>query len=324
MKGKLSLVGTKMSSTFNRLALKAKHYSPEILVGVGILSAGFAIVEACRATLKVDEILDKTKEDVEKIHECEDTMDDEKYNHEDAVEDLTKTYVQTAVKIAKLYLPAALLFTLSMTSFLSSNNVLKKRNAALAAAYTAVDEAFKKYRERAVDRFGERVDKELRYGIKAKEIEETTVDENGNEVMTAKVVDVAEDTPGEYTYLFDELSSEWHRDVNITAATLRGYENILNARLEADGFLFLNTVLKMLDIPLTEAGQIIGWVYKEGDPRYQDYVSFGINWDDYKRSGESSTFIDLNCHRIVAPIFKDFDTERKFKAEKRKWLKHAV
>lgn len=324
MKGKLSLVGTKMSSTFNRLALKAKHYSPEILVGVGILSAGFAIVEACRATLKVDEILDKTKEDVEKIHECEDTMDDEKYNHEDAVEDLTKTYVQTAVKIAKLYLPAALLFTLSMTSFLSSNNVLKKRNAALAAAYTAVDEAFKKYRERAVDRFGERVDKELRYGIKAKEIEETTVDENGKEVIDKKVVDVVEDTPSGYSYLFDELSSEWHRDVNITASVLSGFEKLLNKRLEADGYLFLNTVLKMLDLPLTEAGQIIGWVYKEGDSRYQDYVSFGVNWDEYKRNGDPSVWIEPNCHRLVASIFEDFDTERKFKVEKRKWIKNAV
>lgn len=321
MKGKFSLIGPKIGSTFKHFALKTKHYSPEIMLGVGIISAGFAIVEACKATLKVDKVLEDTKECIEKIHECEETMDDEKYNHDDAASDLTKVYVQTAVKIAKLYLPSALLFGLSITSFLSSNNILKKRNAALAAAYTAIDDAFKKYRERTVERFGKQVDKELRYGIKAKAIEETTVDENGKEVVNKNVVDVIEDTPSGYSYLFDEVSNIWHRDVNVTAGELSGFERLLNQRLVADGYLFLNTVLKTLDLPLTEAGQIVGWIYKEGDPKYQDYVSFGIDWDEYKRNGDPSIFIEPNCHRLVAAIFEDFDTERKFKIAKREWIK---
>ena len=37
----------------------------------------------------------------------------------------------------------------------------------LAAAYAVVDSSFKDYRKRVISRFGEEVDKELKYNIKA-------------------------------------------------------------------------------------------------------------------------------------------------------------
>ena len=41
---------------------------------------------------------------------------------------------------------------------------MRKRCANLAAAYGTLDTAFKKYRERVAERFGEEVEKEIRYG----------------------------------------------------------------------------------------------------------------------------------------------------------------
>lgn len=72
---------------------------------------------------------------------------------------------------------------LSITAILTSNNILRKRNIALAAAYTALDKSFKEYRGRVIERFGKELDRELKYNIKAKEVEETVVSEDGSEVV---------------------------------------------------------------------------------------------------------------------------------------------
>lgn len=50
----------------------------------------------------------------------------------------------------------------SITSILASNNILRKRNVALTAAYATLDKCFKEYRGNVVERFGEQVDRELR------------------------------------------------------------------------------------------------------------------------------------------------------------------
>lgn len=86
-------------------------------------------------------------------------------------------YVQTGVKFAKLYGPSVVLGVLSITSILASNNILRKRNVALGAAYAAIDKGFKEYRSRVIERFGEEVDRELKYNLKAKKFDETVIDE---------------------------------------------------------------------------------------------------------------------------------------------------
>ncbi len=47
----------------------------------------------------------------------------------------------------------------------------------MGAAYAAIDKGFKEYRSRVIERFGEEVDRELKYNLKAKKFEETVVDE---------------------------------------------------------------------------------------------------------------------------------------------------
>lgn len=62
---------------------------------------------------------------------------------------------------------------------------------ALSAAYAAVDKGFKDYRERVVERFGEQVDKELKYNIKAKKFDEVTTDpETGKEKKVKTMANV--------------------------------------------------------------------------------------------------------------------------------------
>ena len=171
---------TKVSGTFNKVGFQLKKHSPEILIVAGIVGTVASTVMACRATTKVGKIIDKTKNDVDEIHDATEkgvTKAGEDYSIEDSKKDLSVVYLQTGIKLAKLYAPAVALGTLSITSILASNNILRKRNMALAAAYATVDKSFKEYRKRVIERFGKEIDRELKYNIKAEKVSETVIDE---------------------------------------------------------------------------------------------------------------------------------------------------
>uniref|UniRef100_UPI00321F7E14 DUF6353 family protein n=1 Tax=uncultured Duncaniella sp. TaxID=2768039 RepID=UPI00321F7E14 len=173
-----------VSGTVHKVGFQLQRKSPEILVGLGIIGAITSAVLACKATTKAGKIIEEANDAISTIHQANEngvTNAGETYSEQDCKKDLTVAYVQTGVKFAKLYAPSVLLGAASITSILASHNIMKKRNVALAAAYAAVDKSFKDYRGRVLERFGEQVEKELRYNIKAQEIEETVTDGKGKE-----------------------------------------------------------------------------------------------------------------------------------------------
>lgn len=269
-----------LTRTFNRTGLKIKKHSPEILLAAGTVGVVVSGVMACKATLKVNEILDGSKQQIDTIHSvAADPNMAEKYTAEDSKKDLAIVYTQTAVKMIKLYGPSVGLGVVSLGCMIGSNRILSKRNVALAAAYTAVDKSFKEYRGRVIERFGKQLDKELRYNIKAKEIEEVSKDENGHEVVKKEVVDVIEDDPNTYSpysIVFDDGNEGWDPDPERTKFFLIQQQNWANERLKAKGHLFLNEVYDMLGARRTKAGAQVGWVYDEKNVVGDNYVDFGI------------------------------------------------
>lgn len=269
-----------LTRTFNRTGLKLKKHSPEILLAAGTVGVVVSGVMACKATLKVNEILDESKQQIDTIHSvAADPNMAEKYTAEDSKKDLAIVYTQTAVKMIKLYGPSVGLGVVSLGCMIGSNRILSKRNVALAAAYTAVDKSFKEYRGRVIERFGKQLDKELRYNIKAKEIEEVSKDENGHEVVKKEVVDVIEDDPNTYSpysIVFDDGNEGWDPDPERTKFFLIQQQNWANERLKAKGHLFLNEVYDMLGARRTKAGAQVGWVYDEKNVVGDNYVDFGI------------------------------------------------
>lgn len=260
----------------SRLGLKLKKHSPEILMVTGTIGVVTSAVMACKATLKVNDILEETKQDVDKINgvlENEEYAD--KYSEEDSKRDLLIVYAQTGIKLAKLYAPSVILGTLSLGAMITSNNILRKRNVALAAAYTVLDKGFKDYRSNVIERFGEKIDKELKYNIKAKTFETVTVDENGKEKKTKEEVNICDEI-SDFARFFDEGSRYFTKDPEYNLMFLKNQERYANDKLKAKGYLFLNDVYRMLDIPETKAGQIVGWIYDEKCPNGDNYVDFGI------------------------------------------------
>lgn len=268
----------KMMNLFNNTKNGVQKHSPEILAGVGVVGTVASAVMACKATLKLNDVLDECKETRDKIKAVEaDPKYQNEYTPEDAKKDLTVNYTQTAVKIAKLYAPAVILGSASLGCLLASNDILRKRNAALSAAYMTVDKSFKEYRSRVAERFGEEVEKEIRYNIKTQEIETIVANEDGSETVVmeeAKVMDP--NLYSDYARFFDEANPNWQNDPEYNLMFLKSQQQYANDLLKSRGRLFLNEVYDMLGIDRSKAGQVVGWTYNPKNPTGDNFVDFGI------------------------------------------------
>lgn len=296
MKNKTEIMKS-VNGVASKAVMKLKKHSPEILVVAGIAGTVVSAVLACKATTKVAEILDETKGTLDTIHEGMETgaINGQEYTTEDGKKDTVVVYAQTGVKLAKLYAPAIILGTLSITSILASNNILRKRNVALGAAYAAIDKSFKEYRGRVIERFGEQVDTELKYGIKAKKFEEIEVDpETGKEKKVKKTVMVADpNLHSDYAVYFDSKSRNYETNPDYNRMFLKAQQAFANDKLQTRGHLFLNEVLDDLDLPRTPAGQIVGWT-KDGPDGYVNFRIVEVERETEDGRHEPALLLDFN------------------------------
>ena len=227
----------------------------------------------------------------------------EEYTEEDAAKDKVIIRAHMVMDIVKLYAPSVILGGLSLTAILTSNNILRKRNIALAAAYASTNKTLKEYRQRVVERFGEDVDKQLRFNTKQEEIETTVIDEKtGKEKKVKKTIEVYDpNTLSEFAVIFDESNVNWSKTPGANKMFLINQQRYLNDKLKAEGRLFVNDVNNALGFPITAAGQVAGWVYDEKHPIGDNCIDFGLfDLDnpravDFVNGYERSIIIDYNC-----------------------------
>ena len=305
---------TNIGRAIHKFGFQIKKHSPEILLVAGVVGTVASAVMACKATIKAKEIVDKSKEDIAIIHDCmanETLKENGEYSDDQGKKDLTIAYTNTAVDLAKVYGPSVILGTLSIASILTSNNILRGRNVALAAAYATVDKSYKEYRGRVREKYGEEADKELTFDIKAKEVEKTVVNEEGKEKKVKEtVLDSNSNAHSPYAKVFDELNDNWENDSEYNTMFLRKTERWANDYLKSHGYLFLNDVYKALGFQPTRAGQVVGWIYDPINPVGDNYVSFGIDnlYDNgvrlFVNGNESAVWLDFN---VDGDILNNFE-----------------
>ncbi len=244
------------------------------------------VIVACKQTLKCEEILDNHERAMNDIEDCLEMAkeDPEKvsYSEKDAKRDKFAAYCQTGVGFARVYAPAILLGAVSITCFGCSFNIMRKRNLALTAAYTAVDRAFKNYRARVKDQLGDDADNYFRYGYqKVKDALIVGKDADGN--LTAITRDEIDAVPWDEErdktldnamFVFAPETSKYyfpdelHNDMTIQSAI-----NVARVNYDMKGYMFLNEVLRDLGLSEVPYGQLVGWKKGIGD----DYLDFGVN-----------------------------------------------
>lgn len=313
---KTTEIMSKASDAIDKAGFQLKKHSPEILVVAGVIGAVASAVMACKATLKAEKVLDETKEKMNKVHESTEkgrTEAGEEYSAEDAKKDTTLVYIQAGAKLAKLYAPAVALGAMSITGILTANNILRKRNVALAAAYTAVDKSFKEYRNRVIERFGQEIDRELKYNIKAEKVKKTVVDEETGKEKKVKETTFLANPSGVSgyakfyeKYTLDEegnsvLNPNWENNNDYNFMFLKAQQRLANDVLRSRKRLFLNEVYHMLGLPATKAGQIVGWIYDPENPVGDNYVDFNLC---------EGSLIYSDCADETAPgILLDFNVD---------------
>lgn len=273
----------KMKYSLTKSKYKISKHSPEILLGVGIVGVVASAIIACIATTKASEVIEEANEELSEIKSCdENSILLEKYSSEDRRKALTVIYAKTGAKLAKLYFPAVAICGASIFSIVSSNNVLKKRNAELAAAYSAVSFALNEYRKRVVEKLGEEADDELYYGIKEKEVVNYEIDaETGKKKEIKDRLSVVEDNViSPYALYFERPNPFAEDSIHGNEMLLKQMQWTANEMLKArssDGIpLFLNDVLHLIGEKPTKIGQRVGWRYVPDDISRDNEVRFRI------------------------------------------------
>ena len=255
----------------NKVKFNVVKHSPEILMGIGIAGVITSTVLACRSTLKVKDILEDKDTNINNVKEVL-AEGREDYTEEDARKDKTIIMTTTAIRIMKLYAPSVIIGAGSIACLLESHNVMRNRNAGLAAALAATTESFKQYRERVTAKYGDEVDKEMRYGIKKEKKEK-----DGKKTKEDIVVGCDEKELSGYARYFNESNINWTDDPQYNMMFLRQNQNWANDKLISQGYLYLNDVYDALGFPKTKAGQVVGWVYDpKNNERGDNYIDFGI------------------------------------------------
>jgi hypothetical protein len=287
--------------------LLASEHAPKALFVGGVVGMVGSTVLACRATLKLEGVLDEIEADKEKAKEVYELVEEEggttksgqTYSHSEYRRDVAIITTRGIGRIAKLYAPSLVLGSASIFALTKSHSILQDRNLALTAAYAAVDGAFTRYRGRVVDRFGQEVDDELRYD--SEQIDEA--DEETGEVTSRTVVT---DAPGSaYARFYDQDSSQnWSPNRDVNMMFLRQVQTYANDLLRMRGHVFLNEVFSELGLSHTRAGAVVGWRWNKdsGD----DYIDFGI-WKgrgeevkDFFNGREDAILLDFNVDGVIA------------------------
>ncbi len=292
---KLEAIKNAVTSKVGRQILFAQKNSPTLLFVGGVAGVVTTTVLACKATLKLDEVL----QEAEKDRHLAETMDHPMYDEEDRKSDLFKIKMRTAGKITRLYSPAIAVGVVSVAMLTGSHVALTRRNTAVMAAYTALDRGFKEYRQRVRDEFGDEKDLEFRHGSTT--TKELVVASDG----TTKEIEhkvAPPDVPSIYARFFDETSSSWSRNPGYNQIFLNCQQNYANDLLRARGHVFLNEVYDMLGLERSKAGAVVGWILtKDGD----NFIDFGIYDQDSDRKrrfvnyDERSILLDFNVDGVI-------------------------
>lgn len=300
----MNLIPTAISRKIASQGLLASEHAPRVLFVGGVVGMVGSTVLACRATLKIEGVLDQIESDKEQALQVNAVTNDPRYEGDatytdkELQKDLHIIKVRGVGQVVKLYAPSVVLGTVSIAALTKSHNILKDRNLALAAAYAAVDGAFARYRERVIEMFGEEMDNDIRYESEQVDI----VNEETGEIST---VTRAIDAPGSvYARFYDEESSRnWSTNPDINTAFLRTVQNYMNDRLRMRGHVFLNEAYDELGLSHTKPGAVVGWRWNKdsGD----DYIDFGI-WDsskevvlDFFNGREGAILLDFNVDGII-------------------------
>lgn len=303
-------LATKAGQILIKTKLGIKKHSPEILVVAGIGTGIIAAIVACKQTIKANDIVAEARKSLQNIEDVKELAanNEVEYTEENEQEDRKTIGMQVAVGMVKTYALPVGLGILSITCILAGHHILKKRNVALAAAYSALSTDFMNYRKRVVDKYGKDVDFMLKNGLEKQIIANQVVDPETGEVKETKeeVLTYEGDKLSQYARVFDEVgSTQWTPSADHNRAFLLMEQNYFNERIHTRGYIFLNEVYERLGFRPTKAGSVVGWVYQNADYEGIDFGIFTAHTQkaaEFLEGTEPSIILDFNVQGDILSL----------------------
>ena len=235
-----------------------------ILTGLGVIGVIGTGVSAALATPKALSHLNKFEDE-----EYERQMDEHEENGGEFEEggcafepvnfEFKLPIWQKALVIAPYYIPTALIVGATCTCIISSYVNSVKTQKSLIAAYTLVDGAYKAYRDKNVELYGEENDRQIRKSLAYGQFEDILVFD------------------GEALF-YDEYSGRYFKS---TIEDVKDAEYKLNRNFTLRGYCELNELYEMLGIEPTDYGHTIGWSASSG-------FDYGYAWIDFNHQLEET------------------------------------
>ena len=270
------------------VARSVEKHSPEICLGIGIVSMIAATVCACKGTIKAKKTIEDAKDNLEAIEASEErgnTWDEDnnkvEYTAQDARNDRLIVIGNTGIKLVKEYGLAAILTATGIALLVKGHNIMRKRNLALIAAYEGISSAFKRYRKEVQGLIGDKAANNLKLRLEEKEVEVDTWNKSKDgkpKTKKEKLTVVNNDSNGfsPYSRIYDSCCPGWDNDPQYNLTILRERQAYWNDMLKSreDHTVFLNEIYRDLGYPTTAAGQVVGWSLNHDDG--DGYIDFGI------------------------------------------------
>ena len=292
----------------NMIPTKVKAKSPEICLAAGLVCLIGGGIYAAVKTRELDDIINDHSialDDVDasyivtNMEHCGEEKLPVKgdANYKEYRHDIVVAYRTTGLAIAKLYALPVVVETAGVALILASYGIMKKRNAVLLGAYSALEAYHKQVLER-VDEVCNDDDKAyIRDGIRKEKLEVTEVDEKGKTKKHKE--DIQTVVPGvdsPYTLFYGGGYGNSTGDPDDDKFYLISQQNVFNDRLRSRGVVFLNEIRDALGFEPTQIGAITGWVYNgDGD----NQISFGIG-DVFEENGhQPATTFDEAAVRFI-------------------------
>lgn len=300
-------------------AFQLKRYAPEILTGVGIAAVGCGTVLACKATLDAHEIVDKYNDEIDIIEQAHD-KEPVLYPMSKVRTAKVEQVVQAGLGFCRLYGPSVLVILGGIAAILGGHGILRRRNTALALAYTGLNETFLAYRERVKKTLGDAADTDFMYDTVRNEVgikkDDGTYDVLEN---VPEIADTTRNKKNPYVRWWDNSNDSFSEDPGSNVFTLRNRLTFLRNKEIAQGYLFFNDALKDLGYDQTSIGAITGWVYDGTEdslinfgPGVMDILGHNENHDPeiakakkaFMASPGKSMYLDFN---VQGPIYQLID-----------------
>lgn len=207
------------------LRTNTKEHSPVILsiaAGIGVLSTAYLTGRA--SFLASDVIRNYEREHLMPV-------------------DRKELVIERTKLVWKLYIPAAISATTTITCIVGANRIEAKKTIAAQTAFAVSQRVYSEYRDKVIEEFGERKDQSIRDKI----AEERVKDSPPKEVIVA----------GSGTVLCCELFTG--RYFMSDMEKLRRAQNDINAKMIAHDYATFNDFYYLIDLPQTAVSGQLGW-----------------------------------------------------------------